>query len=361
MGLDRYFESQRMGLDPLLGHPVVDDTMDLGGPASFGARVLFQRWLANQRARRGSRIGFDDDLGGDDEDAAELGADMDDDLEIEDLGAAPYDEDLGGLDDRIRRLQDKRRNKNSRLARARTSIRRRFLMHQIEKIDRKIAELKAQQKQVERVTRGGRGGGQTQRGGAGGPGSLRAGRANLDLGGRWQGIQPAGRMVKVNALAGGDTMVNGNFPAASAVGSQITWSFTTSQITYASFRVLGVEVTGYIAGDDGSIPYTWQTWPSWGQLSVVVETLQADGYPNLIYGDQQMALNGSNFGNSSTNLFDGVRDNSLVRRNNTVTVSGYVTNPFALPATAGVQLDFALQVGIMLDVVEDDVFEPGND
>lgn len=353
MGLDRYFNTQRMGMDPLLGHPIPDDTLDLGGPGSFAARLAFQRWL---QARR-NRVGFDD-LGADDDEVAELGADMSDDLEIEDLGAAPWDEDLGGLDDRIQRLKDKRREKSAKLSQARSGIRRRMLTNQIEKIDRKLQNLKAQQKQVEQVTRG-RGGTQPQRGGAGGPGSLRAGRANLDLGGRWEGVQPAGRMVKVNALAGGDTIASGSFAASTAAGSQVTWSFTTAQITYASFRILGVEITGFVAGDDGTNVYTVQTFPMFGQLSVVVDTLQADGYPNLIYGDQQMALNGSNFGNSSTNRFDGVRDNSLVRRNNTVTCSGYVTTLFPFPATAGLQIDFGLQVGVLLDVVEDDVFDPG--
>ena len=355
MGLDRYFDAQRMGMDPLLGHPIVDDTMDLNGPGSMAMRVAFQRWLANQRGRRASRVGLDDDLGADDEEADELGADLADDDEIDDLGAAPYDEDLGGIDDRIQKLKDKRREKVSRKARARSRARKALLTNQIEKIDRKLTRLN-DRKQEQSRGRGGRGNAPGRR--DNGPGALRASRSNLDLQGRWHGVQPAGRQVKVSALAGGDTMAVGSFAANTAAGSQVAWSFTTAAITYASFRVLGIELTGWVAGDDGTNSYTQQTFPMFGQLNVVAEVVQADGYPNLLYGDNQMPLGGQ-FGLSSSNVFDGIRDNSLVRRNNTVTVSGYTSNVFATPNTVGLQIDFAVSANLLLDVFEDDVFDPG--
>lgn len=368
MGLDNWFARQRMGMDPLLGHPIVDDGMDLGGPGSFAMRVAFQRFLQNQQARRERRrIGDDEDLGADEEEADELGADLADDEDIDELGAASPNESLEGLDERITKLKEKRQKKVKRLNKARSKPRRRVLMNQIEKIDDNLKQLRAQQKETEAMTRGGGRGRGRGRDNGDGPGALRAGRANTDVQGRWDGMPAAGREVSVAALAGGDTMANGNFPMGTAAGSQVAFSFQTAQITFATFRVLGVKITGWLraynprSATTVNAPYGVQAVPSDCCANIVVDTVQANGYPNVIYADNIMSLGGQ-FGSASSKVIEGIRDNSLVRRNNTVTVAGYITNPFLLfdgVTIASSAMEISLSAEVLLDVIEDDVFAPG--
>lgn len=175
--------------------------------------------------------------------------------------------------------------------------------------------------------------------------------------GRWEGVQPARRMVSLSALEGGDTTAHGTFAAGDPAGSQVSFSFETPPVPYASFRILGFEVVGWIDGDDGTDPYPASAWPEFGQLSVIVTNLTPRGYPNLVFGPQQLALGGQ-WGTRSADLFAGVRDNSPIRRLNRVRVAGYVTNPFAIPASpVGNKIVFALSIKVRLDVLSDDVFE----
>lgn len=178
-----------------------------------------------------------------------------------------------------------------------------------------------------------------------------------ELPGRWEGAAPSRRQVSLSALAGGSTLAFGNFGAGTPAGSQVRFAFETPAIPYASFTLLGFEVTGWISGDDGTDDYPTIAWPDFGQLSVVVNELRPRGWPNLVYREQQLALGGP-WGQASAGVFDGIRDNSPIRRLNRVAVRGYVTNPFAIPASpVGNKITFALAIKVLLDVQSDDVFE----
>lgn len=319
-----------------------------------------------------------DELGGDED--AELGAMDDEDAEIDELGAASEDESLAGLDDRIERLEAKLNKKQVQLSvETRPRVQRR-LRRQISRISDNLGKLKAKANR-KAARRGqslpyaaaaglaaGAGAGylaaQRNQEGAvqlydsqGRPvsGALAIANVdNLDVSGRYQGTQRAGREVRIPLKFAGALRAAASFPSSATAGSQVAFDGVTDSIPFAAFSLIGMEVTAWVLG---TLHATSGMPDPSCQAQIVVTNLNARGNPNAFFDDQVIGLGGSLGSDNSKLRLEGVRNNDILRNTNTVRVDGYITNPFAIAATASMQV--VISVEAILNVVEDDLFRPG--
>lgn len=348
------------------GHPIVGMDDELGGPAMWGARKFLQvrRAMEQRRALRGLD---DDELGAlmaaeqvGAEEMDELGAALseDNDDDDDDLGAEAVGgrgKSLSELREDLRDLQAKLNKAESRLARTRFGPAKRIRQNKVNRLERKVARKKEQIQYLMDMQRAPGGGGRPADLSRSGGGVLPRGVTQLDAQGRVITLPRAGRQVSIPLLFGGNPYATASFAANAAANSSSAFSFTSAQITYARFYLIGIRVNAWLSsGTATATAYTASTVPISGQARIIISNLNADGYPNALYGNQVIALGGSLGTQSSREIVDGIRDNSLIQANNTITCSGSVSNPFEL-ATAQI-MQVSISIEALLNVIDDDLF-----
>lgn len=369
--LDNYFGPQPfMGGGMFGGHPVIGAEEELAAALPLAVMAMRRR-RTNAGQRCAPQMGWDgQDImgygGGTDMgavEAEEMAAAMeeDDDDDDVDLGAS-----TDRLEDKLDKWKDKRKKRLSKMQSARTNVGRKIWARKVEKADDKIADLKkeiAQRKAQDRAAAGG-GRGQDGRGQGGPANDPRYGGGALespmirDSQGRYKGIQRAGRIQPLSLYESGFLDAQGQFVGTAVTGlaarSQVAFSFQSNQITYADFFLRGFRIGAYMSAATSTAAYTVQTLPVNLQLRIVVTNLQIAGFPDALYSPVTMELGGTFGLTNNMEIVDGIRANGKLARNNVITLSGYVDNPFLLPPA--IILDFTLQAEVLVDTDTDDLY-----
>lgn len=288
--------------------------------------------------------GEDDELGGEDDDW-DVSADED---EVEDLGADDDDElgddsdhpqvlgaSLARLENRVSRLQMKRAEVQAKLdatPRFRTRRRRR-LAALLQKIDRKLSRkaAKAAKKKARMEARFGylpdtR------------PAPMGYDRLlNQPQFGTYRASAPSGAELYIPLRFSGANYLVATFAAAAAAGSTFSIDAETPAVNYADLQITGIQMSIEIIADREAVGGF-----NPNDIGVITQltTLLAAGNVNAFYADQVLPGSGEVAPQASapnhirsTYRMTGLRDNSVLEKNGTATLTGSCEIPIS-PETA---------------------------